>query len=228
MKHIGIICAIRREAQPIIDSYGLEQVEISPYPVYRKMTGSLDISLIICGLGKVVASMASQHLIQMLSVDEIVNIGICGAINDELNIGDIVYSNQFVQHDFNIDVPDKHPAWIPSIGSHITETVKPSLFRLVDEHPKTNLGVMCSGDSFIKSRAKKEQVALVTSGISCDMESAAIAQVCLLLGCPFMSLRGVSDLAEDVPSDFVANMERAIESVTSLFNEVTHSLRVFA
>ncbi|EHH1057638.1 5'-methylthioadenosine/S-adenosylhomocysteine nucleosidase [Vibrio parahaemolyticus] len=228
MKHIGIICAIKREAQPIIDSYEMEQVAVSPYPIYRRIVGSVEISLVICGLGKVVASMASQHLIQSLEVDEIVNIGICGAISDELTIGDIVYSNQFVQHDFNIDVPDKHPAWIPSIGSHITETVKPSLFQWVDEHPKTNLGVMCSGDSFVKSRVKKEQLALTTSGVSCDMESAAIAQVCWLLNCPFMSLRAVSDLAEDVPSDFVSNMELAIERVTSLFHEVTRSSQVFA
>ncbi|EOV0101257.1 hypothetical protein ACOIXW_004916, partial [Vibrio parahaemolyticus] len=61
MKHIGIICAIKREAQPIIDSYELEQVAVSPYPIYRRIVGSVEISLAICGLGKVVASMASQH-----------------------------------------------------------------------------------------------------------------------------------------------------------------------
>ncbi|GMQ46731.1 5'-methylthioadenosine/S-adenosylhomocysteine nucleosidase [Vibrio sp. 10N] len=228
MNHMGIICAIRREAQPLITQYGLKRTDVFPFPVFSGKVGGIDISLVICGLGKVVASMASQALIQKEGVDEIINVGICGAINDGLKVGDVVYSTRFVQHDFNIDAPNRHHAWVPSIDSHITETIKPSLFCKIQEHPATNFGIMCSGDSFVKNRTSKLTIASITSGISVDMESAAIAQVCCLLKCPFMSLRSVSDLAENVPNDFESNMDLAIEKVTSLFNEVVSSHRVFA
>jgi adenosylhomocysteine nucleosidase len=228
MKHLGIVCAIQREAQPIIEHFKLLKFESAPFAVYRGYLGQIKITLTICGLGKVVASMVTQELITSYKVDEIVNLGICGAISDDLELGAVIYSNQFVQHDFCIDAPNKHSFWIPSIDSHLIETEVPDLYDLFIKNSTLKSGVMCSGDRFIKSRDVKLALVKSSSAITCDMESAAIAHVCYLLKSPFLSIRAVSDLAEDIPSNFEDNMALAIKNVSSVFIDALCSTMEFA
>ena len=57
-------------------------------------------------------------------------------------------------------------------------------------------GLICTGDQFISG---EEPVANILKhfpqGLACDMESAAIAQVCYRYHVPFLSMRLISDVA---------------------------------
>ncbi|MBR6809157.1 MAG: 5'-methylthioadenosine/S-adenosylhomocysteine nucleosidase, partial [Clostridia bacterium] len=54
-----------------------------------------------CGVGKVHAAMCAQSMILKYAPSLIVNIGVAGALVDELKIGDIVVAGAAVQHDMD-------------------------------------------------------------------------------------------------------------------------------
>lgn len=60
-----------------------------------------------------------------------------------------------------------------------------------------SLKAVCSGDQFIASRAQKEAIISEFGGMCCEMEGAAIAQVCCLNGTPFVIIRAISDKADN-------------------------------
>lgn len=53
------------------------------------------------GIGKVNAGICAQILADVFSVDAIINTGIAGSLNKNINIGDIVLSTDVVQHDMD-------------------------------------------------------------------------------------------------------------------------------
>ena len=67
------------------------------------------------GIGKVNAAVCAQILVDEFQVEVILNTGIAGSLNNEINIGDIVVSTDLVQHDMNavaFGYPvDRSPRW---------------------------------------------------------------------------------------------------------------------
>ena len=57
-------------------------------------------------------------------------------------------------------------------------------------------GTVASGDQFIASKDKKTEIVAGFNAIACEMEGAAIGQVCYVNGKPFAVLRAISDSAD--------------------------------
>jgi adenosylhomocysteine nucleosidase len=84
-------------------------------------------------------------------------------------------------------------------------------------------GLICTGDQFITDRERQNVIKQnFPDGMACDMESAAIAQTCHLLGIPFLSLRVISDTPGRTDNhhqqweDFLASMcDRSFHFVKS-------------
>ena len=67
------------------------------------------------------------------------------------------------------------------------------------------MGVVASGDQFVASSEKKEFIRTTFGAACCEMEGAAVGQVCYVLGVPFLVLRALSDDANGAsPDDFPA------------------------
>ncbi|MFD2178548.1 5'-methylthioadenosine/S-adenosylhomocysteine nucleosidase [Veronia pacifica] len=207
---LGIISAIKSETSVLMEQ--LESVEsiASPYQIYKGTLKGIDVILCICGLGKGNAAAATQTMIDRFEVQEIINLGICGGLRPDAKIGDVIVSASFVQHDFNLGLGDRHYAWHPTYESHLVTTQLPRSLPLNAD------AVLASGDMFINDLVVKQRLIELTGASGCDMESAAIAQICFRNRIPFVSIRGVSDIAEDVPGDFDSNMKQAIQSSTEL------------
>lgn len=221
MSLIGIICAIRPEAKLIVEMLGLTLLENCPFQIYQGEYNGNNYHLSICGLGKASAASASQSLIDKFGVVEIFNVGICGALSDDLKITDIVVSTCFVQHDFSIDEEGEHCCWHPTFKNHLIETNLPNVISTIELHSSAyRFGVIASGDKFIKSKSLKNDLYVQSGAVAVDMESAAIGLVCRLNKVAFVSIRAVSDLAESIPHDFEDNMERAIVNVSELLRKV--------
>lgn len=70
-------------------------------------------------------------------------------------------------------------------------------------------GRVCSGDQFIASHEQKEAIIAEFGGMCCEMEGAAIAQVCCLNGTPFVIIRAISDKADDSEEVSYVEFEKA-------------------
>ena len=103
MKKIGIITAMQEEfdvmkelmkEMNIIENYHLD--------FYCGKINNKEVVLVKCGAGKVNSARATQMMIDMFEIEYIINVGVAGSLNDDLEIGDIVIGKTLVQHDFDI------------------------------------------------------------------------------------------------------------------------------
>ena len=66
-----------------------------------------------------------------------------------------------------------------------------------DLNPTLYFGDIASGDQFINSNEKRQEILNFLTYIQCvEMEGAAVAQVCLEFGTPFTVIRTISDTAD--------------------------------
>ena len=156
-----------------------------------------------CGMGKVNAGICAQMLISVFGVNAVVNTGVAGSLNNDINIGDIVISTDAVQHDFDVSAIGFAKGEIPYTGLYAFEADKTLRAKAAEAvkavSPDTGIfeGRVCSGDQFIASKEQKKRIIEQFNGYCAEMEGAAIAQVCHLNHIPFVIIRAISDKADD-------------------------------
>ena len=169
--------------------------------------------------GKVAATITATLLIQEFGVTDLFFIGTAGALADGLKVGDIVISKRLVQHDLDarpmmsrFEIPLVNRVYINSdpdlsalAGEAVSHLLEKGVGHIVGEEaikefnlaPKFYFGDVASGDQFINSDAKRQEILGLLPEVLCvEMEGAAVAQVCLEFGVPFTVIRTISDTAD--------------------------------
>ena len=160
--------------------------------------GNNEIVLWQCGIGKVNAAVGTMRLVGQHSPDAIISTGLAGGIDEKMQVMDVLAASQSVYHDVDCGVglgcrlgqvqglPARYDA-DERLLAHASEVPLAPGERLLT-------GLICTGDQFITDRGRLDVIKQnFPDGLACDMESAAIAQTCHLLGVPFLSLRVISD-----------------------------------
>ena len=89
-----IVTALRQEAQPIIDTLGLRR---DPTSKKIQMYSSGEVLLVISGMGKLRAAIATTHALNMIGNPEsccLLNIGMCGSAVEYIPLGEAVLVNK--------------------------------------------------------------------------------------------------------------------------------------
>lgn len=198
---IGIIAAMNVEMDSL-RSY-MENTETEVISGIRFVRGSLegkDVVTAVCGIGKVFAALCAQTMILHYQPDAVINTGVAGTLTDALTIGSIAVSSAVVQHDM-----DTSPLGDPiGLISGINKVELPADRLLTGQFSacakvmgiKTATGVIASGDQFVASAERKAFITEHFKAIACEMEGAAIGQVCYVNKVPFCVLRAISDSAD--------------------------------
>ena len=82
----------------------LEGAEVTTTAGMNFVKGLFDgkeVVIVRSGIGKVNAGMCAQILADKYQVDYIINTGIAGSLRNEINIGDIVLSQDAIEHDMD-------------------------------------------------------------------------------------------------------------------------------
>ena len=168
--------------------------------------------------GKVAATITATLLVQEFGVTDLFFIGTAGAMAEGLKVGDIVISKRLVQHDLDarpiisrFELPLLNRIYVNSdpnltelAGKAVTNLLGKGVEHMVGEEavkdfnldPKLYYGDIASGDQFINSDVKREEILGLLPDVLCvEMEGAAVAQVCLEFGTPFTVIRTISDTA---------------------------------
>ena len=154
----------------------------------------------VCGIGKVFAALCAQTMILRYAPEAVINTGVAGTLTDELSIGNLAVSACVVQHDMDTSAIGD-PVGLIS-GINMVEI--PADMALTDRlcaaaqtvGVKTLTGCIASGDQFVASPGRKTFIADTFSAIACEMEGAAVGQVCYVNRVPFCVLRAISDSAD--------------------------------
>ena len=61
-----------------------------------------DVVVVKSGIGKVNAAICTQILVDDFQVDGVINTGVAGSLNNDINICDIVISTEALEHDMDV------------------------------------------------------------------------------------------------------------------------------
>lgn len=199
----GIIGAMQVEVETLIAK--LSQVKTYELCGMTFFEGSLNgVSAVVvrCGIGKVNAALCAQTLISTFGVTHVINTGVAGSLDNQINIGDLVVSHDAVYHDFDITELGYQPGEVPGLTSSYF-TADPVLVQVALAAAHTvapQIGVfegrVASGDQFVSSHEQKEKIVKLFGAKCAEMEGAAIAHTCTLNGVPFVIVRAISDKAD--------------------------------
>ena len=164
----------------------------------------LPVVVVQCGVGKVNAALCVQALCDCYGVSHIVNTGVAGSLNAELDIGDFVISKEAIYHDFDCHVinPNYSVGQVPGMavrafpsGEMLTKLAYATANELCPG--RAHIGVVASGDQFVCNKEQKANIVANTNALCTEMEGAAISHAAYRNGVPVVVIRAISDKADD-------------------------------
>lgn len=141
-----------------------------------------------------------------------INIGIAGGISPHVQPLDVIIGTSYAYHDVN-------PKQLENLFSNMTSfSANPFLFNLFTSYlPNLKKGVMVSGERFIASQLEKERIIEQFNPLSVDMETGAIAHTSFINDLPFVSLRCLSDLADNEATESYETNEILASNLVSTY-----------
>ncbi len=237
---LGIMGAMPEEVQILADALGPSRRSLdSGMRTYH--VGSLwgqDAVVVFSRCGKVAAASTATHLITAHHVDEIIFVGVAGAVSTDARVGDIVVAHALFQHDMDArPIFARHEIPLLGVSSVQTETsrrqaVAAAAGRFVASidvslpeeirrgfgitRPSVLVGDIASGDQFFANAESTSELRLRLPSVLCvEMEGAAIGQVCHEHQVPFAVVRTISDSADHAAA---IDFPRFIAQVASVYS----------
>lgn len=198
---LGIICAMEKEMQNLRQEITVKETKIISSTEF--ITGKIknkDCILAVCGIGKVASAICAQTMILKFNVDTIINIGVAGALDKKIDVCSVVVASDLVQYDMDTSAVGDKKGMISGIDKVAIEASKEINQHVINVIKKIGginykVGRILTGDTFIADENKKNELVKTFGGVACEMEGAAIAQVCYLNKIKFTIIRAISDNA---------------------------------
>ena len=215
---IGIIAAMETELRLIKDKLVDVTAETKcGITFYRGKYENKEVVAAVCGIGKVFAAMCAEAMIISYSPDVIINTGVAGSLSDKLRVLDCAVADESVQHDMDTTPFGDPKGMISGINkvyfecdAHCVDLLASAADEIGVRNEK---GVIASGDCFVNSSAKRDELRSEFNAIICEMESGAIGHVCYVNEVPFCVLRTVSDNGDDDShNDYAQSLAKAAKA----------------
>lgn len=197
---IGIVGAMEVEVERVCAALdGAERARVAGWEFCSGTLDGTEVVVVRSGVGKVNAGICVQALVDRFQVTHVVNTGIAGSLDPTLDIGDLVVSTDCVQHDFTVGPLGYAPGVVPGRdrAEYVADRalVGAALAAAAAEAPDVRCveGRVASGDQFVASDDERARIVGQFGARCCEMEGAAMAQVCELNGVPFVVVRAISD-----------------------------------
>jgi adenosylhomocysteine nucleosidase len=211
-QRLAILSALVDEQRGLIDHLEQpERIEHAGRIFWLGRLHGLPVVLTVSRIGKVSAAMTAATLIERFDAGAIVFTGVAGALADQVQVGDVVVAQDFLQHD--LDVSPLFPRYeVPAYGRArfvCHEDLSAALRQAAQQalagefaQASVHQGLIVSGDRFVSGacevgalRQRLQQAG--HAALAVEMEGAAVAQVCADHGLPYAAMRTVSDRADD-------------------------------
>lgn len=203
MRCMGIIGAMEAEVAGLKEK--MQDVKIirkASMEFCEGLIGNKKVVVVRSGVGKVNAGICAQILADAFQVEVIINTGIAGSLNNDINIGDIVLSTDVIHHDMDATGFGYPKGQIPQMeefsfqADAALRSLALQVCREVNPEIQVFEGRIASGDQFVSDQAVKDRIIKDFGAYAVEMEGAAIAQAAYLNGVPFLIIRAISDKAD--------------------------------
>lgn len=193
---IGIIAAMQSEVDALLDFMQVgEEIKKDGITFWQGTLQHHDVILMLSGVGKGNAAMATTLLLKNFPITHVINIGTAGGLCQDENVLDLVISERVVQHDYDTSALDGKEGigLYYDADAELIATCK-QVFAQAKE--AFHLGLVASGDQFISEEEQLKTLLAKFPDAKCaEMEAGAIAQVCHHFQIPFVVVRSLSDIA---------------------------------
>lgn len=217
---IGIIGAMEEEVKILKNKLTqLSEISVAHVKFYTGILKDREVVITQSGIGKVNAAISTTLLINKFKPDIIINTGSAGALDESLNVGDVLISDDVKYHDADATAFGYEYGQIPQmpVAFQSSKPLIEKISQVVQQQQQqltAKVGLIVSGDSFIGSVEQRQKIKKAfPNAMAVEMEATAIAQTCYQFNVPFVVVRAVSDLANgEAEMSFEAFLEKAAVS----------------
>ena len=217
---IGIIGAMEEEVAELKKDMQIEEtVEMAGMVFCKGTLGGKEVVIVRSGIGKVNAGICAQILV--------INTGIAGSLDAQIDIGDMVISTDALHHDMDATVFGDPAGQIPRMDTLSFPADKELVKKAVAANEKANpdihtfTGRVASGDQFISDKEVKERIVSLFHPMCVEMEGAGIAQAAYLNKVSYVIIRAISDKADNSATmDYPTFEKKAIAHSVRLMKEL--------
>ncbi len=230
---IGIIGAMEEEITNLKSHMQVDEVQtIAGMSFYKGAVKGTKLVLVRSGIGKVNAGICTQILASVYGVDTVINTGIAGSLNADIDIGDIVVSTSLVQYDVDArnfgyklgEIPRMNIVEFPADQYLIDKTQ--NVFDSLGLGIKLYKGMVATGDKFVSEDSLKAEIISNFHAYCVEMEGAAIAQAAMLNNMACVVIRAISDKADNSADvDYRSFEAKAIENMSKISLALVDSLK---
>lgn len=198
---IAVIGAMEQEVELLRDEIENAETKIIANSEFTVGTyNNREVILVKSGIGKVNAAMTTTILLNEYKPDFVINTGSAGGYDPTLEVGAIIISDEVRHHDVDVTAFGYEIGQVPQLPAAFKADRQ--LMKLAEETVKeigehqSATGLIATGDIFMHN---PEKVEIVRNNFpqmkACEMEAAAVAQVCHQFDVPFVVIRALSDIA---------------------------------
>ena len=169
---IAFICAMPMELEPLRAKLDLHESTVGDVTVQSGTLGDRRVVAIVTGMGPDLATAGTTRLLDAVTVERVVVVGITGAVENETPIGTLI---------------------LPEV---VVNGATGAEFRPAPLGDGVHTGTMWTTDTLITDQ---DDIARLRARgvVSLDMETAAIAELCERRAIPWSVFRVISDRASD-------------------------------
>ena len=196
METIGLIAAMPQESDALLRCIRKwERTALGPFRAVRFQLSDRDCLLVTTGMGLQRAVDGTRTLLAAITPRLLISFGIAGAVDDSLQIGDVVIAGSTCLLDMGLlGQPQPLASLSEAAWNAAAQVLQPDDARLVAGTAITTRG----------SQVAPQSLERMAHPIL-EMETAGIAQVAASMGIPLVSIRSVSDGPEaPIPFDLEA------------------------
>lgn len=181
---IGVLLASKKEWDVLLEIYNIGDDNLEKYPYgefYRTIFQNKDVVFFRSGVRKVLSSSATQYMIDKFSLEKVIVIGTCSAVNESYDYADIIIPNRIVDYD--------------SVIREIEFTVNEGNYIEIDV-PNISLDYF---EAYLGTSDKelvlwKDNTYLASVGLDAsDTESFAVAKICKINNIQCNVIKGITD-----------------------------------
>jgi len=234
---LGIISAMPEEINCVLNAMKMTSTHsFGNRKFYKGLLFNVPTVIAFSNWGKVASATTATQIINSFNLTQLIFTGVAGALQPQINIGDVVVGTHLYQHDMDasplfkqFEIPIINKISFKTDLSLTDKLYKASNLFLSEKacnikqmqtfnikYPKVYKGGIASGDQFISSVAKTNRLNKDLPDALCvEMEGAAVAQVCFDYKIDFGIIRTISDKSQHNAS---IDFKRFADEIASQFS----------
>ena len=222
MKKLGMVVAVETGAfkKKYKDNLKLENKDAG-FEVFSVDFNDKILYIAIAGVGEIRAAACAQLLISKYEVELMINYGVVGSLNKDLNLIETCVVSRVVHYDRDTSFLDHcevgrymeyESVYLPTTSSYVELVTKLN----------TNIKeVTCaSGEKFVEGEEEKQKLHDTFNADICDMESAAIVLVSDANKVPVVMIKTISDSIKGGAQEYGQNLELAADKCLELIDQI--------